>query len=63
MKNWKKLSWAQCNNCGSSDVEVNSEDEREDWVYDSEESKCKECGCRGSTLVGEEDDALIIWDY
>jgi|AntDeeMinimDraft_6_1070357.scaffolds.fasta_scaffold00887_14 uncharacterized Zn finger protein len=63
MESWKKLSWAECDNCGSSDVEVYSESTKEDWVYDSDTARCNECGCMGATSVGEEDDAFIRWNY
>ena len=57
-KEWKIFKGDQCLHCGSA-AEVFTEGDGE-YIYDSEDARCVECGCPGS--VGVDDGrAYILW--
>lgn len=63
MEKWKKLSWAECDECGSDDIEVKTSNKKEDWVYDGDDVRCTECGQKGAATCDGEGGAYIHWIY
>lgn len=60
-KNWKHYPAEPCNKCGSENSEVLTKSKKTNLVYQSEESRCKECGNIGRVEVDGEC-ADIIWN-
>ena len=50
-KQWKQISWGECDECCTDDISVLTTCKKEDFAHDGDEVKCNECDCRGGHLV------------
>ncbi len=56
---WVQFDGSECPNCGGA-CEVFTKSKEENWVYDGEEARCKQCGHQGY-VDADGEIADIIW--
>lgn len=57
----KELTWACCDNCGSDNVTVETQEPHPDWVFDGDTLTCEDCGEKGWASCDCEEGAYAYW--
>lgn len=61
-RKWKIISFAECPVCGNN-IQVFSDNNREDWVCDGDNARCVDSGCtqEGYANCDGEGGAIIVF--
>lgn len=59
-KSWKEFKGEDCPACGDG-VEVLTDSDKQDYFYDSDESRCTGCGLKG-WVTADDGAAWLNWE-